>query len=243
MENPTVMTNTIAIKGTREGLTITLGSGELAAVLDELASHLEAQGAFFRGGKVALRVDDLPVTPEDLTRIGDLLEKHQMVLRTVVASDEETRQAAEGLGLRALSPEAPEPPAAPRPQPPLAAPPAARIADTKGMLIRQIVRSGQVIRGTGHVVVIGDVNPGGEVVAGGDVVIWGRLRGIVHAGAMGNEAAIVCALDLSPMQLRIGGYIARPADDEKRRAATPEVAAVRDGAIVVEPWDRVPRGR
>ena len=100
-----------------------------------------------------------------------------------------------------------------------------------------------MIRGTGHVVVIGDVNPGGEIVAGGDVVVWGRLRGIVHAGAMGNEAAIVCALDFTPMQLRIGEYIARPADDEKRKTTCPEVATVRDGVIVVEPWDRVQRGR
>lgn len=238
------MTNTITIKGTREGLTITLGAGDLTVLLDDLARHLKAQGAFFRGGKVALHVGDLTMTPEDLSLFAELLGQHQMVLRTVVAVHEKTRQAADGLGLRVLSPEDLEPPTASRPQAPLISPSAARAADaTKGMLIHQLVRSGQIIRGTGHVVVIGDVNPGGEIVAGGDVVIWGRLRGIVHAGAMGNEGAMVCALDLSPMQLRIGEYVARPADDEKRKSACPEVATVRDGIIVVEPWDRVSRGR
>jgi len=233
------MTNAIAIKGTREGLTITLGSGELTALLDDLARHLEAQGAFFRGGNVALRAEDQALSQEELARIAGLLEQHQMSLRTVVSAKEDTIRAAETLGLRAVKPEA-------SPAPRLPAEPVSPVAPrstgaTTGVLVRQIVRSGQVIRNAGHVVVIGDVNPGGEIVAGGDVIIWGRLRGMVHAGAMGNEAAVVCALDLAPTQLRIGEHIARPADDDKRRVRGPEVATVRDGLIVVEPWDQVPR--
>jgi len=244
MENPPIMTNAITIKGTREGLTITLGSGELGAILDDLARHLETQGAFFRGGNVALQTDELVLAQEDLSRIADLLGRHQMVLRTVVTPNEEMRQVADALGLRVLSPEAAEPQPAPRPQAPVAAPSAARLVDnTRASLIHQIVRSGQVIRGTGHVVVIGDVNPGGEVVAGGDVVVWGRLRGIVHAGAVGSNAAMVCALDFAPMQLRIGEYVARPADNEKRKVTYPEVATVRDGIIVVEPWTGGARGK
>jgi septum site-determining protein MinC len=85
------------------------------------------------------------------------------------------------------------------------------------------------------VIVIGDVNPGAEIVAGGHVLVWGRLRGTVHAGATGDEEAIVCALDMSPTQLRIAGYITR-SPDERRRHPRPEVAAVRDGQIVAVPW-------
>lgn len=250
MENRPTMTNGIAIKGTREGLTITLGSGEVTAMLDELARHLEAQGAFFRDGQVALRTNDLAVRQKDLERISALLAEHAMVLRTVVTTNDTTRQAADGLGLRVLSSETPAPaPAAapapaPRPQAPAVSRPVVRAADaTRATLIHQIVRSGQVIRSTGHVVVVGDVNPGGEIVAGGDVIIWGRLRGIVHAGAMGNASAMVCALDFAPMQLRIGEYIARSADDEKRKEPFPEMATVRDDAIIVEPWNRGTRGR
>ena len=60
----------------------------------------------------------------------------------------------------------------------------------------------------GNVIVFGDVNPGAEIMAGGSVLIWGRLRGLVHAGADGDEEAIVGALEFSPMQLRIAGKIA-----------------------------------
>ena len=66
------------------------------------------------------------------------------------------------------------------------------------------------------------------------------LRGIVHAGAGGDETAIVCALALAPMQLRISRHIARLPDVEldpgyEDRSA-PEVASVQDGQIVVELW-------
>jgi septum site-determining protein MinC len=88
------------------------------------------------------------------------------------------------------------------------------------------------------VVLIGDVNPGAEIKAGGSVIVWGRLRGIVHAGAnSSSEDAVVCALQLSPMQLRIGDYITRAPADEDSHEIVPEMASVQDGQIVAEAWN------
>jgi septum site-determining protein MinC len=84
------------------------------------------------------------------------------------------------------------------------------------------------------VVVIGDANPGSEIVAGGDVVVWGRLRGMVHAGAEGDDSAVVCALDLDPTQLRIAGQIA--VTPKRRSKPQPEIARLVDGQVVAEPW-------
>jgi septum site-determining protein MinC len=103
------------------------------------------------------------------------------------------------------------------------------------VMIRRTLRSGQTLRHPGHIVIIGDVNPGAEVVAGGDIVVWGRVRGLVHAGALGDEDAVICALDLAPTQLRIGGHIARSPEDRPAQL-TPEKASVRDGQIVAIPW-------
>jgi septum site-determining protein MinC len=81
---------------------------------------------------------------------------------------------------------------------------------------------------------LGDVNPGAEIVASGCVVVWGRLRGTVHAGAEGDETAVICALDLSPMQLRIASHVATaPQDNDKPQ---PEVASIKDDQIIAEPW-------
>jgi septum site-determining protein MinC len=88
------------------------------------------------------------------------------------------------------------------------------------------------------VVVIGDVNPGAEIRAGGSVVVWGRLRGTVHAGAGEDyqENVVVCALHLAPTQLRIGDYIARSPAAETDQELMPEMAFVQEGQIVAEPW-------
>jgi septum site-determining protein MinC len=102
------------------------------------------------------------------------------------------------------------------------------------VLIHRTLRSGFSLQHKGHVVVIGDVNPGSEIAAGGDVVVWGRLRGMVHAGAEGDESAVVCALDLDPTQLRIAGHIA--ITPKRRGKSQPEMAHVVDGQVVAEPW-------
>jgi septum site-determining protein MinC len=75
------------------------------------------------------------------------------------------------------------------------------------------------------------------VVAGGDIIVWGKLRGIAHAGAMGDDGALVCALQLAPSQIRIGSHIARP-PDRGRPPKVAEIATIQDDSIVVERWDK-----
>jgi septum site-determining protein MinC len=82
---------------------------------------------------------------------------------------------------------------------------------------------------------MGDVNPGAEIVAEGNVIIWGRLRGMVHAGAKGNAKAVICALDLSPTQLRIAEEVSAPLvpQDHPR----PEIVRInKDGQLQAELW-------
>jgi septum site-determining protein MinC len=103
------------------------------------------------------------------------------------------------------------------------------------LILRETIRSGRSVYHEGHIVVIGDVNPGAEIIAGGDVVVWGKLRGLVHAGAMGDTSAVICALELIPTQLRIADQIAISPHDQ-RRQATPEKVSMHNGRIVAEAW-------
>jgi septum site-determining protein MinC len=111
------------------------------------------------------------------------------------------------------------------------------------MLVRGALRSGRLVQSPGHVVVIGDVNPGAEIVAGGDVVVWGRVRGLVHAGAYGDQNALVCALDLAPTQLRIAELITVSPAGSGDMEPVPEQASIKDGQIVAESWSPGYRGR
>jgi septum site-determining protein MinC len=101
------------------------------------------------------------------------------------------------------------------------------------------LRGGQVLHHAGNIVVVGDVNPGAELVATGDIVVFGRLRGIAHAGAGGDESARIYALDLSATQLRIATFIAAEQENKPRRTVVPEAALARDGGIVVLALDRL----
>jgi septum site-determining protein MinC len=113
----------------------------------------------------------------------------------------------------------------------------ASLEEMVGVVVRGTLRSGQTIQHAGHIILIGDVNPGAEVVAGGDVIVWGKLRGTVHAGAMGDDRAVVCALQLAPSQIRIAMHIARP-PERGRPPKVPEMASVQEDRIVVERWDK-----
>jgi len=223
----------VAIKGTSKGLVIRLGDGPLDAVVAEMEMRLGSKASFFLGGRVALHVGDRALSVEQLRAIGSKMEALGVSLWAVEGRHPATHAAAQELGLETA----------------LGAPPAAGsapeagtgedrqslAAELPGIVVRRTLRSGQVVHYPGHVTLIGDVNPGAEVVAGGNIIIWGKLRGTAHAGAMGDYGAVVCALQLAPSQIRIGPYIARP-PERSRMPRAPEMAAVQNGEIVVERW-------
>lgn len=117
-------------------------------------------------------------------------------------------------------------------------------AGKTGEFYKGTLRSGQVLDCESSVVVIGDVNPGAKVISKGNIVILGALKGNAYAGANGNELAFVAALDMDPVQIKIGDVIGRSADksinDRKKKKqasppAEPQVAIVKDGNIYIEP--------
>lgn len=98
------------------------------------------------------------------------------------------------------------------------------------------IRSGQIINFAGSVVIMGDVNPGGEIIADGNIMVVGTLKGLVHAGCKGRTDVFVAALRLIPVQLRIADIITYfPEEELKTKTKIPEYAHLRDNKICVEP--------
>jgi len=235
-------TSTIDIKGIREGILVALDEALANDGYEEVVQQLDAEladrEAFLKGSRVILDVGLQSFARSHLAQLQSLIEARGLELWTVLADEETTREAARSLGLatrlpgsntdlegnalRLASAEASA--ATDRPETP-----------TDVLFLRETLRSGRSIYHEGHVIIIGDVNPGAEVIAGGDVIVWGRLRGLVHAGALGDASAIICALELTPTQLRIASQIAIP-PDERQGDAMPETASIRDGQIVADPW-------
>lgn len=78
---------------------------------------------------------------------------------------------------------------------------------SKTKFYRGSFRSGQRIEFEGSIVIMGDVNDGAEVIAEDNIVILGILRGMAHAGANGNEKAIISANLIESSQIRIASAI------------------------------------
>lgn len=102
--------------------------------------------------------------------------------------------------------------------------------------VYKTLRSGQEVEYNGNIVVIGDVNPGAFLKANGNIIVIGSLRGVAHAGLNGNMNSIVAAYQLMPTQLRIGDIIVRAPDDDTSSFNVPEVAKIKNGAVIIEPY-------
>ena len=107
------------------------------------------------------------------------------------------------------------------------------------LLVKATCRSGETIRHDGAVVVLGDVNPGAEVIAEGDVVVFGQLRGFVHAGSTGDTQSTIVALNLDSPRIQIGPHVgtSSEAGQKPRGASTgPMIACVRRKSIQLAPF-------
>lgn len=80
-----------------------------------------------------------------------------------------------------------------------------QISETK--FYKGSIRSGQKMEFEGSIVIIGDVNDGAEVIAEDNIAVVGNLRGMAHAGAKGNEKAIIAANIINSPQIRIASRI------------------------------------
>lgn len=219
-------TSLVQMKGLRDGLLVSLGDAAWPVLESALMNYIEKNEAFFKGARVALEVGNQILKVAELSALRDTLSGRGIILWAVIGDSPTTESASQLLGLatRLHKPR-------PTPEP---NPPARGIDNESALWIHKTLRSGVRVEYAGHVVIVGDVNPGAEVIAGGSVLIWGRLRGVVHAGAEGNQNAVVCALDLAPTQLRIAGQIAT--SPRREGSPQPEMIKLKDGRLQAESW-------
>lgn len=253
------------LRGTSQGLQITIAAGDFIDSVAELADTLLAQPDFYRGSAAHLVFRATAPSMEEFLQIRNMLDNSGITVEGLLG-DESVEALAEELDMdffgqappiniedlqkrrgtrlerQALSEGARSLTAdfagarsdlAARRTPPTISP----ITQAATLYYRGTVRSGQVLRQLGNIVVVGDVNPGAELIASGDIVIFGTLRGQAHAGAQGDVAAKVTAIELSPTQLRIATLIAAGEQTETRVKSRDggEEARIEENRIVVVP--------
>jgi septum site-determining protein MinC len=182
-------------------------------------------------GAVTLLCGPWPLRPGDYRRVQELLAASSLTLWSVCCQDEGAKVAAASLGLVVDKPPAnQELVAGPWGQPPEGN----AVLDAAALSIHQgTVRSGDHPQATGSLLVLGDVNPGAQVSAMKHVMVWGKLRGVAHAGRSGDRTAQIVALHLHPLQLRIADQVAR-GPEEAPPPGLAEKAHLVNGSIQID---------
>ena len=167
----------IAIKGTRNGLLLTLEpETPFSELLNALSDRLAEAPGFFRGASLALDTSRRMLRMSERTQLEDLLAHYQMSVTSLEQVTPAHKYAEAGTvssndmaSNTVTMSEILETQRDPR-----------ETDDT--LFLRRTIRSGQAVHHASNIVILGDVNPGAEIVAGGDIIVWGVLRGMVHAG-------------------------------------------------------------
>jgi septum site-determining protein MinC len=120
------------------------------------------------------------------------------IYRRLVARADDARQPRWAARLRDLEAQGPArdgnaPAKAPEPPPPAPAPPEVPAARPT-LVVRDIVRAGQVVYAEGgDLIVLASVNAGAQLMADGHIHVYGALRGRAVAGVRGaRDARVFC---------------------------------------------------
>lgn len=197
-----------------------------AGLIEEVRYGL---GSSLLRGPVRLEAGDWWLRVRELRALRDLLAKQDLELLAVASRRPETLVAAAALSLET---EAEAPPNAGEPPRAADEPESSQPGDLT--IHRGTLRSGDHLQSEGSVLLLGDVNPGARISANGHVFVWGRLRGVAHAGRQGDREARITALQLRPLQLRIAEAVAR-GPEEAPAPGQAEEARLVNGAIQIDP--------
>lgn len=218
------MQQPVVLKSNKYGINLILNDDmEFKELLQCIVDKFKESEGFFKNAKMAISFEGRKLTQEEEFQIVEAITENSSVNIICILDNDQLKEELVRQKIDQFEEEQ---------------------AGKTGEFYKGTLRSGQVLDCETSVVVIGDVNPGAKVISKGNIVILGALKGNAYAGANGNELAFVAALDMEPVQIKIGDVIGRSADktgnDKKKKKqqtppAEPQVAIVKDGNIYIEP--------
>ena len=207
------MHNAVVIKSSKAGMTVILDPdlpfGEL---LEAIGKKFSESARFWGSVQMTLTLEGRELTAAQEFAIVDTITKNsQIEVLCLLDTDAERIERCE----KALNDKLME------------------LNSQTGQFYRGTLKRGDCLESEASIVIIGNVDHGARVTAKGNVIVLGELKGTVTAGVSGNPQAVVLALDMAPLQIRIGDLSSRFNERNKRLGRGPMIALVEDGAIVM----------
>ncbi len=217
----------VVIKSSKNGINLVLDDKiPFAELLDEIKQKFIDSEKFFQNAQIAISFEGRDLTQDEQFEIIDVIQQNTSITIICILDRDELMDEV----IRRRIGEYEE-----------------QHSPQTGQFYKGTLRSGQQVESETSLVVLGDVNPGAKVIAKGNIVILGALKGIAYAGADGDNSCFVAALDMDPVQIKIGDHIGRSADKKEpvkgfRRkakaeatASVPQIATVYENQILIEP--------
>ena len=207
------MRNAVVIKSSKAGMTVILDPelpfGEL---LDAIGKKFSESARFWGSVQMTLTLEGRDLTAAQEFAIVDTITKNsQIEVLCLLDTDAERIERCE----KALNDKLME------------------LNSQTGQFYRGTLKRGDCLESEASIVIIGNVDHGARVTAKGNVIVLGELKGTVTAGVSGNPQAVVMALDMAPLQIRIGDMSSRFNERNKLLGRGPMIALAEDGAIVM----------
>ncbi len=213
----------VIIKSNKYGINLILDN---TMPFRELIGHIKDKflesEKFFKNARMAISFEGRELTPEEEYQIIDTISQNTSIHIVCVIDNDEIREQLVKKKMDEYD---------------------SMAAGNTGKIYKGTLRSGHVLESETSLIVIGDVNPGAKVTSMGNIVILGALKGTAYAGMAGNEECFVAALDMNPMQIKIGDVIGRSEDkgflaslkERKKSNTEPQIATVSGNQILIEP--------
>ena len=234
------MKQSVTIKGTKSGIILVLdGTTSFSEIKEEMAVRFQEAATFLGRNKMGLIIRGRKLSDAEQEEVVDIIVHNSNLTITCIIDEESATERLFNIDREEKALE--ERSAAINDE---VIAPTQTVPDNSALIYTGNLRSGQDISCEQSVVILGDVKPGGSVTSYGSIFILGELRGNAFAGAGGDQSAIVMALKLDPLQVRIADAIAISPDAEKgpklrfkkKKIMTsenePEVAYIDNGHIV-----------
>ncbi len=196
--------------------------GDLAQLFADITNKFSQLNGFFtQGDKISVMIKDREKYSKDITEIVSFVEKMGFKVGEILVGEmnkktpnklsvKQKMKVVESENFQQLNP-------------------------TK--VVKKTVRSGQAVIHDGDVILVGNLNSGGEVISAGNVMILGEARGVIRAGVKGDEDALIFAITMSPELIQIANHVSHVPESIENA-----MAYVRNGKVVVEKYDNIKFG-
>lgn len=212
------MKSRVVIKSSKSGMTVILDPDcSFSELLSDLAAKFKESARFWGNVQMVLMLEGRKLSAgEELQIVNTITDNSGVEVLCLLDQDAERIERCE----KALNQKLME------------------LSARTGQFYRGNLRRGESLESEASIVVIGDVLHGARVTAKGNIIVLGTLSGTAHAGVSGNEEAVVAALEMAPLQLRIASYAKHFGDKGRRLGRGPMIASVENCNICTKPMKK-----